>query len=179
MSPVIHRHVGASAFSADYRARQLLPQESHPSQHSWLSSASPTRSVGQARWHRHTSTCLGLWAGFGSLLGVRKRPTCAPAALAEPSALQGSIPGGSSGWRRASLKVLAWLCLWLEQKQEGQGTGPQALSSSPHIGDDPFARAMSRRLQGVSSAWTWQCPGPCSPKQHLVAMGTHALMTLQ
>lgn len=59
-APLRQGHVGASAFSADYRAGQLLPQESHPSQHSCLSSASPTRgSVGQERWHSPTSPLPG------------------------------------------------------------------------------------------------------------------------
>lgn len=45
--------MGASAFSTDYRAGQLLPQESHPSQHSCLISASPTCTVGQVLAQTH------------------------------------------------------------------------------------------------------------------------------
>lgn len=55
-APLRHGRVGAGALSADYRAGQLLPQESHPSQHSCLGSASPTRgSAGQQRWHSAAS----------------------------------------------------------------------------------------------------------------------------
>lgn len=59
--------------------------------------------------------------------------------------------------------------------------GPRAFRSSPQLRlRDPLTRAdTSRRLQGVGSAGTWQCPGPSSPEQHLVAMGTRVLVTLQ
>lgn len=143
-SPVIHRHVGASAFIADYRAGQLLPQESHPSQHSCLSSASPTRSVGQARWHRPTSTRTGLRTRFGSLLWGKDKPHLAqpePSArqdTAAPQAAGQTLLGASSQRTEQGIAAGPGLALreqhcWLAQKQRGQGTGPQALRSSPHV----------------------------------------------
>lgn len=103
--------MGASAFITDYRAGQFLPQESHPSQHSWLSSASPTRSMGQARWHRPTSIRLGLWARFGSLLRGKEKTYPRPGASSSPAraltttgtehlraAWQTLLAGASSQW---------------------------------------------------------------------------------
>lgn len=126
-APVIHRHVGASAFIADYRARQLLPQESHPRQHSWLISASPTCAMGQVLAQTHVLEAapapLGaagkIWvpalgspgaAAFPVIPIVSRHPTvrykpfCAqghPAALPEPCPQQGrSISLGKCSWLR-------------------------------------------------------------------------------
>lgn len=103
------RRVGASAFSADYRAGQLLPQESHPSQHSCLSSASPTRQrAGQERWHGPAAPPEPPWGGFGGLSRGEEKPTCVPGDPSLSPSLSLSLspslsPDRHSRWMQSSI----------------------------------------------------------------------------
>lgn len=186
-APVIHRHVGASAFIADYRARQLLPQESHPRQHSWLISASPTCAMGQVLAQTHVLEAapapLGaagkIWvpaldnpgaAAFPVIPIVSRHPTvrykpfCAqghPAALPEPCPQQGR-----------SISLGKCSCL-------GTGTAgtrdrfPRSLRVPRWGCEIPSCSAGGRGCKEMAQPGPGRAHTAPSTRQGLVPMGTH------